>query len=412
MGMARFNLYRYVRTPKGWRYCKVVYSANGKIKPNVVLVGGKEQPCSEGEFFFNFEGRWVSAGDNSVKAQEERTKKLARQQYEQTTGDEFPEEKKPKERGLKLSDAVDAFLAEVELKVAAKNRRPRTLAGSRQVLREFQAQSGVKYINEVEASTIAKHMAFCIQHSRTKSARTAFNKFVLILQLLKYHGCVPHVGLGKNTHPLGIKDAPRFTEAEVETYEPEELTKFFFACGPRETAIFQTFHRAGLRENELATLRRQDCNLDGDAPYLHVRERPEYDFVPKAYEFRKVNIDPDLTYLLRAWLKTHNNDLIFPTRRGKVDGHLLRLCERVAKRAGLDPNCFWLHKFRATYATHCLRKGMDLETLRCQLGHRDTESLRRYVRALQDEERAKKVAEVFADNRISEISRAHQTAIV
>jgi hypothetical protein len=55
---------------------------------------------------------------------------------------------------------------------------------------------------------------------------------------------------------------------------------------------------------------------------------------------------------------------------------------------------------------------MDLETLRCQLGHRDTESLRRYVKALQDEERAKKVAEVFADNRISETLRAHQTAIV
>jgi hypothetical protein len=26
MGMSKFNLYRNVRTPKGWRYCKVVYS--------------------------------------------------------------------------------------------------------------------------------------------------------------------------------------------------------------------------------------------------------------------------------------------------------------------------------------------------------------------------------------------------
>ena len=69
MGMSKFSLYRYVRSPKGWRYYKVVYSANGKIKPNVVLVDGKEQPCSEGEFFFNLEGKWVSVGDDPVKVQ-------------------------------------------------------------------------------------------------------------------------------------------------------------------------------------------------------------------------------------------------------------------------------------------------------------------------------------------------------
>jgi integrase len=62
----------------------------------------------------------------------------------------------------------------------------------------------------------------------------------------------------------------------------------------------------------------------------------------------------------------------------------------------MDPREFWLHKFRATYATHCLRAGMDLETLRKQLGHRDVESLRRYLEALKSEECAKKVAEIFA----------------
>jgi RecB family endonuclease NucS len=39
---------------------------------------------------------------------------------------------------------------------------------------------------------------------------------------------------------------------------------------------------------------------------------------------------------------------------------------------------------------------MDLETLRKQLGHRDVESLRRYLEALKGEECAKKVAEIFA----------------
>jgi len=37
-----------------------------------------------------------------------------------------------------------------------------------------------------------------------------------------------------------------------------------------------------------------------------------------------------------------------------------------------------------------------LETLRAQLGHHDTESLRRYLEALKSDRRAAKVAEVFS----------------
>lgn len=96
----------------------------------------------------------------------------------------------------------------------------------------------------------------------------------------------------------------------------------------------------------------------------------------------------------------------------KPDGHLLRLCQRVARRAGMDADKFWLHKFRANYATHCLRKGMDLETLRAQLGHRDTESVRRYIEALRGEERAKKVAEVFADVTIATQGKGSEEAVM
>ena len=39
---------------------------------------------------------------------------------------------------------------------------------------------------------------------------------------------------------------------------------------------------------------------------------------------------------------------------------------------------------------------MDLETLRCILGHRDTESLRSYVNTLKGEERAAKMAKVWS----------------
>ena len=154
-------------------------------------------------------------------------------------------------------------------------------------------------------------------------------------------------------------------------------------------------------------------------------ERPEYGFTPKWYQTRDVSIDPALAFSLTAWFRSHQRRLVFPALmgakapqevephpEGKPDVHLLRLCQRVAKRAGMDPDRFWLHKFRATYATHCLRKGMDLETLRAQLGHRDTESLRRYIEALRGEHRAKKVAEVFAEVKIVAETERPKEAVI
>jgi len=393
MGLTQYTIYKYCRTAKGWRYCRAACSANRKIRPNVVLIAGKEGNHPEGCYYLNVDGRWEKVSNSAVQAQEERTKRLARQKYERETGEQLPE---PEAKGELLGDAIDAFLSELELKVAGRSRQPKTFAAARQTLTEFAERSQVRHLSGVSASHIAKHMAWVIQNSPTHSAKTARNKFIQIISFLKHVGAVPMVGAGKSARPLGMKDAPRCVEKPVSTYTPEELARFFSACDARETAIFHTFHRTGLREQELSTLRRQDCKLDGPAPHLKVAERQEYGFVPKWYAIRDVSIDPEFASILKGWLSTHEDALVFPTPKGQVDGHILRLCQRVARRAGMDPDGFWLHKFRSSYATHCLRRGMDLETLRAQLGHRDIESLRRYIRALKNDERAAKVADVFA----------------
>ena len=40
MGPQKFTIYKYVRTDRGWRYCRSAFARNNKIKPNVVMVGG------------------------------------------------------------------------------------------------------------------------------------------------------------------------------------------------------------------------------------------------------------------------------------------------------------------------------------------------------------------------------------
>jgi hypothetical protein len=70
MGLARYSIYKYVKTARGWRYCRPAYSANHKIKPHVVLVDGKEEPHPEGAHYLNVDGQWEKAGVTAVQAQE------------------------------------------------------------------------------------------------------------------------------------------------------------------------------------------------------------------------------------------------------------------------------------------------------------------------------------------------------
>ena len=56
------------------------------------------------------------------------------------------------------------------------------------------------------------------------------------------------VGRGKSARPPGMKHAPVDTESKDQTYTDAELARFFFVCHARENAIFQTFARAGPRE--------------------------------------------------------------------------------------------------------------------------------------------------------------------
>jgi len=198
MGLATFSIYKYVRTLKGWRYCRAAYAPRRKIKPNAVMVAGKEEVHREGSYYLKVGGHWGKVGDSADQAQEEQTKRLARQRYEKDTGENLPE---PEPNGELLSDAISAYVGELELKVAGKNRQPKTLAASRHALEEFASESGIKRLKDVTGATIARQMAWAIQNSPTKSARTAANKFLLILQFLKHTGSLPTVGVGRSARP-------------------------------------------------------------------------------------------------------------------------------------------------------------------------------------------------------------------
>jgi len=46
------NLTKRIETAHGWRYCRVAMAANGRVKPDVVLVKGKEERHTEGAYYW------------------------------------------------------------------------------------------------------------------------------------------------------------------------------------------------------------------------------------------------------------------------------------------------------------------------------------------------------------------------
>ncbi len=100
---------------------------------------------------------------------------------------------------------------------------------------------------------------------------------------------------------------------------------------------------------------------------------------------------------LKAWKAKGDKtcDLVFPTAGCNPKLDFLDCLKAVAERAKLNKGNFWLHKFRATFATRCLWAGVDLRTEQQWLGHSDMESTMRYLKPSRSQQVREKVNEIF-----------------
>jgi hypothetical protein len=75
------NLTKRLQTPHGWRYCRVLLSANGRVKPDIVFVNGKEERHAEGAYYLEWrEGSKrvrLSVGKDPADASARRLRKEA-----------------------------------------------------------------------------------------------------------------------------------------------------------------------------------------------------------------------------------------------------------------------------------------------------------------------------------------------
>ena len=365
MANREVNLSKRVQTTQGLRFCSVVLSANGRIKPDVVLVNGKEERHPEGAYYLDWRDGTkrirLSVGTDAQDAHAQRLRKEA-ELNARNNGVQITAESR-NGHGVLLIDAIRDFLEEKRLQ-----RKKKTHADYDAVLRYFQQSCSKRYLSDVNRKDLLAFNVYCREELEL-SPRTVFNKFARVVAFLRANKI--------KVHEIG--DAPQFVEQEPEIYEKAELEKFFDACSSQERLWFEFFLMTGMREQEVMHTYWRDIKFD--AQTVRVTHKRDLGWIPKAYKEREIPVPTKLMKGLgNLQVRSNGCPLLFPTAGCKPKFDFLDCCKAIAKRAGLSKDDFWLHKFRATFATWHLQSGADLRTVQLWLGHNDLESTMRYLK--------------------------------
>src|SRR5512140_1102 len=143
-------------------------------------------------------------------------------------------------------------------------------------------------------------------------------------------------------------------------YEQAELDTLFKACNEEERLWFEFFLMTGMREQEVMHTYWSDINFRHAT--VHVTHKPDHGWTPKAYKEREIPIPAKLAASLKKWMAKADKscNLLFPTAGCNPKLDFLDCLKTCAARTKLNKNSFYLHKFRATFATRCLWAGVDL----------------------------------------------------
>ena len=397
MANTTVSLTKRVKTDQGMRYLPVVLGADGRPRKDVVwetldaesyeLLGkDPSKPVAmrhlEGAYYLDFyQGAKrirVSVGKNHERAWDAKLKKESELKA-QAQGVVIVQ---PSAKGPSLDSSMADYLAEIKA-----SKKPRTFLMYAKGLEYFRASCSKAHTAGVDRSDMLAYAAY-LRDEAELAPRTVHNHFANTISFLKWAG---------REKIVRKADWPSYVEEEPETYEQDELDKFFAACSPEESRLFRFFLYSGFREQETTYLTWRDL-LPTSAKVSH---KPKYRWSPKAYKERTVPLPASFVADLLASRpsKAEPGDLVFPAVEGGPDGHFLRRLKAIVERSGLDPEAWWLHKLRSTFATTCLQNGVDLRTVQAWMGHTDLASTMRYLRPARGEKVQAQVEALWAFKR-------------
>ena len=267
----------------------------------------------------------------------------------------------------------------------ARGLRPLTVAAYEDALLQFREWVSVVLSDRAPDQLTARDVLAYLQHLREVRGNgdSAVNRAVVVLR--RFYGAMVAMGyLDHAANPLAgfpsIKAAPRKLPVSLSAEQVRRLLaepKPDTVIGLRDRAILALLYGTGIRASECASLR----NGQVDLTQLTISVQG------KGGHERVIPLNPELTEVLRAYVQAPA-----PFFRSRFGRSLSRgsIYERVRtwgqrSRVGfpLSP-----HRLRHTFATHLVRAGVGLVTIRDLLGHRLITSTQIYLHVTADDLRA------------------------
>jgi len=372
MAQSKFTLYKYVKLDdEFWRYKKAAFYSNGKIKPNVVIVGkdakGKpiEQTHAEGKYVMNHNGAWLDAGTDALEAQRRRNILLDREELKRVFGpDSAPSPTvHPTFDRLTLAAAAEKYLSNCE----KRGLDSKTVRKYRAAVESFIEHCGVTSVDECRENKqpLLDYMGWLRKQPVTKRkhgnpARTLANKVEDVRIFLKEFGV---------TKLLKKNEEPKYHEKKIVAHTDDELGALYGHANVEDTFLLDFFIGTMVRDHEGYGCRY--CDLTGTILTVY----------GKHHKTRTVEVSQRLVDAIndgRKRKKAGHDDLLFANRNGKPNQHLLRKLQRIAKRAGVKFHTE-LHKLRKTGASRRYLAGVPLPTLMLELGHESLATTQKYL---------------------------------
>jgi len=273
----------------------------------------------------------------------------------------------------------------------ARGLRPLTIGAYRATLLQFQAYAEVRLGNLAPAQITAAQVLEYLEYLRRErnNGDSAINRTVTILKNF-YRAMVAMGQLAPAANPLAqfprIKATPRKLPVVLSGEEVQRLLeapKTDTVLGLRDRAILALLYGTGIRASECAGLKEEDVDLD----QLLIRVRG------KGGHERTVPLNQQVAAILRRYrqqrLALEPRAAFFQSRRGRgmSRGALYQRVKTYAAGAHI-PKRVSPHRLRHTFATHLVKAGVGLVTIRDLLGHRLITSTQIYLHVTAQDLRA------------------------
>jgi integrase/recombinase XerD len=249
-------------------------------------------------------------------------------------------------------------------------------------LRQFQSYVRFRLDDRSPDHIAARDVLAYLQHLREerRNGPSAVNRHVVILRSF-YCAIVAMGHLDPSANPMVgfplIKGVPKKLPTVLSMDEIEKLLATpdtETVLGLRDRAILALLYGTGIRASECASLRVSDVDLEGTTVTV----------AGKGGHQRSVPLNERVVAALEIYARVRGAGLptapFFRSRRGRAmsRGAVYERVRTLAARAGIRKTMS-PHRLRHTFATHLVKAGVGLVTIRDLLGHRLITSTQIYL---------------------------------